>query len=253
MGAQERSWPLLAAVPALLIVVAGVVLPLACLFALSLHGTPGSAPPPAALAASAVVEALTAVLMVPLELAAGTLLALALPRRGPLFTVLLVLLLIPPMLPPTVVAVLARGLASGLPQLFPWAALLLVDLWHWAPLIAAPALVALRTVPPRAWAAARFDGLGRWAMFRHLLLPRLAPVLWVGAGLRLVGIIGLTAEPLGLAVQGRAATPTTGTLLLDAGGATGFTAFLACLLGLVVLLLAGILVARAAPFRDSGA
>ena len=248
-----RLLPILAAGPAALIVLVGAILPLTSLFVGSLAQGPGSFPAPSAFAAGVVVQLLAACLLVPLELASGTGLALALPKRGPAFAILLALLLIPPLLPPAVVAVITRALASRLPGLSPWAVLLLIDLWHWAPLIAAPALVALRSIPPRALTAARFDGLGGRARFRHLALPRLAPVLWVGAGARLVAVMGLTAEPLGTAVPGRAVAPTfPGVLLLEAGGATGFTALLTFLLGLVTLLVAAALIVRASPLREPG-
>ena len=244
---------ILAVAPAALLVLVGAVLPLVNLFVVSLGHGNGSFPAPSAFAAAVVVQLLLACLIVPLELAVGAALALALPRHGPAFTIILALLLVPPLLPPAVVAVITRMLAAALSGLSPWAVLLLVDLWHWAPLIAAPALVALRSIPLRALTAALFDGLSPWARFRHLVLPRLAPVLWVGAGVRLAGVMGLTAEPMGTVLQGHApAQAIPGTLLLEAGGATGFTALLTFLLGLLTLLAAGILVARASPIREPG-
>src|SRR5438067_502803 len=53
------------------------------------------------------------------------------------------------------------------------------EVWGWAPLIALMFIGALGSISPEINEAARMDGAGRFAIFRHMTLPLLAPVLLI--------------------------------------------------------------------------
>ena len=56
-------------------------------------------------------------------------------------------------------------------------------------------LAGLQAIPEDLYEAARIDGAGAWAQFRHLTLPLLGPVLLVVGILTMAGYFQLFAEP----------------------------------------------------------
>ncbi|QNA86570.1 sugar ABC transporter permease [Sphingomonas sp. So64.6b] len=56
-------------------------------------------------------------------------------------------------------------------------------------------LAGLQTIPEELYEAAKIDGAGRWAQFRHVTLPALAPVMLVVSILTMAGYFQLFAEP----------------------------------------------------------
>jgi multiple sugar transport system permease protein len=64
--------------------------------------------------------------------------------------------------------------------------LCLADVWQWTPFVALMAYAALQTLPEEVFDAARIDGAGGGAIFRHVTLPMLAPALAAIALLKLV-------------------------------------------------------------------
>jgi multiple sugar transport system permease protein len=56
-------------------------------------------------------------------------------------------------------------------------------------------LAGLQTIPEDLYEAAKIDGAGRWAQFRHVTLPALAPVMLVVSILTMAGYFQLFAEP----------------------------------------------------------
>jgi multiple sugar transport system permease protein len=56
-------------------------------------------------------------------------------------------------------------------------------------------LAGLQTIPDELYEAARIDGAGPWAQFRHVTLPALAPVMLVVSILTMAGYFQLFAEP----------------------------------------------------------
>ncbi|QNQ09802.1 carbohydrate ABC transporter permease [Sphingomonas alpina] len=56
-------------------------------------------------------------------------------------------------------------------------------------------LAGLQTIPDELYEAAKIDGAGRWAQFRHVTLPALAPVMLVVSILTMAGYFQLFAEP----------------------------------------------------------
>ena len=56
-------------------------------------------------------------------------------------------------------------------------------------------LAGLQTIPEELYEAAKIDGAGSWAQFRHVTLPSLAPVMLVVSILTMAGYFQLFAEP----------------------------------------------------------
>jgi trehalose/maltose transport system permease protein len=70
------------------------------------------------------------------------------------------------------------------------AALVAADVWKTTPFVALIVLAGLQGIPPELIEAARVDGLGPWARFRHIVLPLLAPSLTVAVAFRAVQAYG---------------------------------------------------------------
>ena len=75
-----------------------------------------------------------------------------------------------------------------------WASLLLMDAWHWTSLVVLLCYAGLRAIPEAYYRAARIDGAGPWAIFRHIQLPRLRLVLLIAILLRLMDSFMIYAE-----------------------------------------------------------
>ncbi|MCG3112321.1 MAG: sugar ABC transporter permease [Candidatus Manganitrophus sp. SB1] len=75
---------------------------------------------------------------------------------------------------------LARGPVNWLGDPF-WAihAAILIDVWKSAPFAAILLTAGLQTIPRELYLAARVDGAGGWGVFRHIILPSLTPMILV--------------------------------------------------------------------------
>jgi multiple sugar transport system permease protein len=65
-------------------------------------------------------------------------------------------------------------------------ALILVDVWHWTPVVFLLVLAGLANIDQTLYQAARVDGASEWRVFRSITLPLLAPTLAVAALVRMV-------------------------------------------------------------------
>jgi len=74
-------------------------------------------------------------------------------------------------------------------------------------------LAGLQAIPEDLYEAARLDGAKRWALFRHITLPGLAPLLLVVSILTMAGHFQLFAEPY-VMTQGGPAQRTVTVLYL---------------------------------------
>ncbi len=74
-------------------------------------------------------------------------------------------------------------------------------------------LAGLQAIPDDLYEAARLDGAKRWALFRHITLPQLAPMLLVVSILTMAGHFQLFAEPY-VMTQGGPAQRTVTVLYL---------------------------------------
>ncbi len=76
-----------------------------------------------------------------------------------------------------------------------WLTVLLMDVWHWTPLIALLCYSGLRAIPEVYYQAARIDRASRWAVFRYIQLPKLTNVLIIGILLRFMDSFMIYTEP----------------------------------------------------------
>ena len=153
-----------------------------------------------------------ALLALMIEVPLGIFVALKLPQRGLLSSALVVLMAIPLLTPTIVVGYLWKVLtlpqagllheataAIGLPldmnsRAVTWAVLLLMDAWHWTSLVVLLCFAGLRAIPDDYYRAARIDGASRWAIFRHIQLPRLKLVLLIAILLRFMDSFMIYSE-----------------------------------------------------------
>lgn len=157
---------------------------------------------------SAGFTALALLIQVPL----GLWIARALPPRGPGATLCLLAFALPLLAPLLVVGYLwkvmvlpgtglltaaagALGLTLDMNSAATaWAVLLAMDTWHWTGLTVLLCYAGLRAIPEPAYQAARIDGASRWAIFRHVELPRLRQVLLIAILLRAMDSFTLYTE-----------------------------------------------------------
>jgi glycerol transport system permease protein len=145
----------------------------------------------------------------------GILLGLAMPKRGWRASFVLVLMALPLLIPFNVVGtiwqIFARadiGLGGhvvndvlGLEYNYTqnprdaWNTVLLMDTWHWTPLVALLGYAGLRAIPDAYYRAASIDGANRFAVFRFIELPRLRGVLTLAILLRFMDSFMIYTEP----------------------------------------------------------
>ena len=149
-----------------------------------------------------------------IEIPLGIALALAMPARGIAPSATLVIMALPLLIPWNVVGtiwqIFARGdigLAgwlinrAGINYNYtadPWDAwitIVLMDVWHWTPLVALLCYAGLRAIPPAFYQAASIDGASRWAVFRFIELPKMRGVLLIAVLLRVMDSFMIYTEP----------------------------------------------------------
>ena len=64
--------------------------------------------------------------------------------------------------------------------------LVLVEIWHWTPLVMLIVLGGLASLPTEPYESARLDGASEWQLFRFITLPLVAPFLVVAAVIRTI-------------------------------------------------------------------
>lgn len=168
----------------------------------------------------------TCVLIIEIPLGLG--LALVMPRRGVAASAALVLLGMPLLIPWNVVGTIWQifgradvGLGGyfmntvlGIPYnyaLVPndaWFTLLLLDVWHWTPLVVLLCYAGLRAIPDAFYQAAAVDGASTWSVFRFVQLPKLRGVLTIAILLRFMDSFVIYTEPLVLTGGGPGDTTT---------------------------------------------
>ena len=76
-----------------------------------------------------------------------------------------------------------------------WVTVLVMDVWHWTPLVALLAYAGLRSIPDAYYQAARIDGASRFAVFRYIQLPKMRGVLMIAVLLRFMDSFMIYTEP----------------------------------------------------------
>jgi multiple sugar transport system permease protein len=64
--------------------------------------------------------------------------------------------------------------------------LVLVEIWHWTPLVMLIVLGGLAALPTEPYESARLDGASEWQLFLYITLPLIAPFLVVAAVIRTI-------------------------------------------------------------------
>jgi glycerol transport system permease protein len=76
-----------------------------------------------------------------------------------------------------------------------WVSVMLMETWHWTPLVALLAYAGLRAIPDAYYQAARIDGASGWAVFRYIELPKMRGVLTIAVLLRFMDSFLIYTEP----------------------------------------------------------
>jgi glycerol transport system permease protein len=76
-----------------------------------------------------------------------------------------------------------------------WLTVLVMDVWHWTPLVALLCFAGLRSIPDAYYQAARIDGASALAVFRYIQLPKLRGVLMIAVLLRFMDSFMIYTEP----------------------------------------------------------
>jgi glycerol transport system permease protein len=149
-----------------------------------------------------------------IELPLGLGVSLIMPRRGWAISASLVVLALPLLIPWNVVgtiwqifgrtdigmggaALAALGVDYNytLDRVDAWLTVLVMDVWHWTPLIALLCYSGLRAIPNAYYQAAAIDGASAWSVFRYIQLPKLKNVLVIAVLLRFMDSFMIYTEP----------------------------------------------------------
>lgn len=76
-----------------------------------------------------------------------------------------------------------------------WITVLVMDVWHWTPLVALLCFAGLRSIPDAYYQAASIDGASPWAVFRFIQMPKLRGVLMIAVLLRFMDSFMIYTEP----------------------------------------------------------
>ncbi|ADZ89673.1 carbohydrate ABC transporter permease [Marinomonas mediterranea] len=165
-----------------------------------------------------------------IEIPLGILVALMMPTKGRSASLALILVAIPLLIPWNVVGTIWQIFGRADIGLFgaflswlgvdynyasnpidAWMTVVLIDVWHWTPLVALLCYSGLRAIPEVYYQAARIDRASRWAVFRYIQLPKLTNVLIIGVLLRFMDSFMIYTEPFVLTGGG----PGTSTTFLS--------------------------------------
>ncbi len=149
-----------------------------------------------------------------IELPLGLGLALLMPKRGWTVSATLVVLALPLLIPWNVVGTIwqmfgrndigmgGAALAKlGIDYNYTasstdaWLTVLVMDVWHWTPLVALLCYSGLRAIPPAYYQAASIDGASGWSVFRYIQLPKLKNVMVIAVLLRFMDSFMIYTEP----------------------------------------------------------
>lgn len=76
-----------------------------------------------------------------------------------------------------------------------WVTVLVMDIWHWTPLVALLCYAGLRSIPDAYYQAARIDGANKLDVFRYIQLPKMRGVLMIAVLLRFMDSFMIYTEP----------------------------------------------------------
>ena len=162
-----------------------------------------------------------------IEIPLGISVALMMPKSGIKASLCLILLAIPLLIPWNVVGTIWQIFGRGDIGLFGWGlnslgieynytgntvdawlTVLLMDVWHWTPLVALLCYSGLRAIPEAFYQAAEIDRASKWAVFRYIQLPKLKSVLVIAVLLRFMDSFMIYTEPFVLTGGGPGSSTT---------------------------------------------
>jgi len=162
-----------------------------------------------------------------IELPLGVAIALLMPRQGWGSALSIVALGLPLLIPYNVVGMIwqtfaraeigllgvtinAIGIDYNYTQspLAAWVTIVLMDVWHWTPLVALLAFAGLKSIPAPFYQAARIDGASRWELFRFIELPKMRSVLTIAVLLRFMDSFMIYSEAFVLTGGGPGSSTT---------------------------------------------
>jgi glycerol transport system permease protein len=76
-----------------------------------------------------------------------------------------------------------------------WISVMMMEVWHWTPLVALLAYAGLRSIPDAYYQAASIDGASRWSVFWYIQLPKMRGVLTIAVLLRFMDSFLIYTEP----------------------------------------------------------
>jgi multiple sugar transport system permease protein len=142
------------------------------------------------------------------------------------------------------ITALSKSVGGGQAQILgsggrAFAALVVLDVWEWTPLIFLILLAGLQSLPVEPFEAAKVDGAGAWRTFVDHTLPMLRPVLAIAIVLRTIDAFGTFDQVFVLTRGG----PGESTKLISIFGydsafkfqQTGYAAAMFVTVGLIVL------------------
>jgi glycerol transport system permease protein len=169
-----------------------------------------------------------------IEVPLGIGMALCVPRRGWAVGISLVVIALPMLIPWNVVGtmwqIFARediglfgatltglGLHYNVTQdaVSAWVTIVVIDVWHWTPLVILLSYAGLRAIPDAYYQAARIDGASRWAVFLKIELPKLQKVLVIAVLLRFMQTFMIYTEPFVVTGGGPGSATTFLSIDLD--------------------------------------
>jgi len=139
-----------------------------------------------------------------IEMPLGILIALAMPKKGWGVPVCLITIALPLLIPWNTIGTIwmiftrpdiglfGAGMNNlmGIPfdhtdnWLDAWITVMLMEVWHWTPLVVLLAYAGLRAIPEAYYQAARIDGASAWSTFIYIQLPKMRGVLTIAFLLR---------------------------------------------------------------------
>ncbi|MBF0201444.1 MAG: sugar ABC transporter permease [Desulfamplus sp.] len=162
-----------------------------------------------------------------IEIPLGIIIALMMPKKGWAASLSLVLIALPLLIPWNVIGTIwivftrpdigllgAAVNGMGIPfdhtasPIQAWITLMLMEVWHWTPLVALLAYAGLRAIPEAYFQAAKIDGASSWAVFKYIQLPKMRGVLTIALLLRFMDSFLIYAEPFVLTGGGPGNTTT---------------------------------------------
>jgi glycerol transport system permease protein len=169
-----------------------------------------------------------------IEVPLGIAVALCVPRAGWAVGISLVLIALPMLIPFNVVgtiwqiftradiglfgaALVGLGIDYNVTQnaVSAWVTIVVIDVWHWTPLVILLSYAGLRAIPDAYYQAARIDGASRWAVFTNIELPKLQKVLVIAVLLRFMQTFMIYTEPFVVTGGGPGSATTFLSIDLD--------------------------------------